>query len=194
MVKKGHCEGTVGKMAVKLSLLKRDETSWVVAALLTMLAGKNRLQWKRHIQLTSVVFFLSSEANVISSTTLCGEIAIQDKEKLIYRWETKRFALLTSCWLPVELHLVVVVFVVACHQMALWWWIHFQGNYMEYFDSNIGLTLENSSVQSTAHLSWAETHLCFAESIANEIKLQLYIHVTFFGPALKIDEQWSRYN
>lgn len=55
------------------------------------------------------------------------ETATQDYEKLIDRWETKRFALLTSCWLPVELLLVVVAFgfVVACHHLALGWWIHF---------------------------------------------------------------------
>lgn len=65
------------------------------------------------------------------------ESAIQDNEKLIYRWETKSFALLTSCWLSVELHLVV-----ACHQMALGWWIHFQGTTLEHFDSNICLTVK----------------------------------------------------
>lgn len=42
--KKGHFEGSVGKMAFRLSLLKRDETSWDVAALLTMLAGENGLK------------------------------------------------------------------------------------------------------------------------------------------------------
>lgn len=41
--KKGHFEGSVGKMAVTLSLLTRDETSWDVAALLTMLADDNGL-------------------------------------------------------------------------------------------------------------------------------------------------------
>lgn len=52
--KRDHCfEGSVGKMAVNLSLLKRDGTSWDVAALVTILAVENELQWKRHIQLTS---------------------------------------------------------------------------------------------------------------------------------------------
>lgn len=53
--------------------------------------------------------------------------------------QKKRFALLTSCWLPVELKrlslLVVVAFgyAVACHQMAQGWWIHFQGKYIGTF-------------------------------------------------------------
>lgn len=81
------------------------------------------------------VFLLSFEAKVVLSITHpWGETAIQDNKKLIYRWETKRFALLTSCWLPVELHFVVSFgFVVACHQVALGWWIHFQGNYIRTF-------------------------------------------------------------
>lgn len=36
-----------GKMAVKLSLLKKDETSWDVAALLTILADEKRTTMKR---------------------------------------------------------------------------------------------------------------------------------------------------
>lgn len=64
--------------------------------------------------------------------------------------QKKRFALLTSCWLPVELKrlslLVVVAFgyAVACHQMAQRWWIHFQGKYIEHFDSNTCRTLRQS--------------------------------------------------
>lgn len=89
-------------------------------------------------------FLLFLEAKVFLNITFWVECAIQDNEKLIYRWETKRFALLTSCWLSVELHLVVVAFgfVVACHQMALGWWIHFQGTTLEDSDSNICLTLQ----------------------------------------------------
>lgn len=60
---KDHFEGSVGKKAVKLSLVKRDETSWDVVALLTILADENGLQWKGHIQLTSF-FLLSSEAKM----------------------------------------------------------------------------------------------------------------------------------
>lgn len=41
---KDHFEGSVGKKAVKLSLVKRDETSWDVVALLTILADENGLQ------------------------------------------------------------------------------------------------------------------------------------------------------
>lgn len=43
--KNGHLvEGSVGKMAVKHSLLKKDETSWDVAALQTILADENGIQ------------------------------------------------------------------------------------------------------------------------------------------------------
>lgn len=133
--KKSVLRDQLAKKAVKLSLLKRDETSWDVVALSTILSDENGLQWKGHIQLTSF-FLLSSEVKRSRKITpLWEETVIQDNEKLIYRWETKRFALLTSCWLPVELHLVAVSFgfVVACHQMALGWWIHFQGNYIGTF-------------------------------------------------------------
>lgn len=45
--KKEHrFEGSVGKMAVKLSLLKRDETSWDAAALWAILADENGPQRK----------------------------------------------------------------------------------------------------------------------------------------------------
>lgn len=79
---------------------------------------------------------LSSEAKVVLIFTphTWGETAIQHNEKLIHRWETKRFTLLTSCWLPVELHLVAAFgFVVACHHVALCWWVRFQGNYIGTF-------------------------------------------------------------
>lgn len=45
--KKGHFEGSVGKMAVILSLPKRDENSWDVAALLIMLADGKRIKMKK---------------------------------------------------------------------------------------------------------------------------------------------------
>lgn len=45
--KKGHVQGSVGKMAVTLLSLKRDETSWDVAALLTMLADENGTKMKK---------------------------------------------------------------------------------------------------------------------------------------------------
>lgn len=80
--KKVRFEGSVGKMAVKTSLLKGNETSWDVAALWKILAHENGQQWKGGIQLTS---FFSSEAKVVLNVTpFWEEIAIQDNEKLIY--------------------------------------------------------------------------------------------------------------
>lgn len=131
--KKVRFEGSVGKMAVKPSLLKGNETSWDVAALWKILAHENGQQWKGGIQLTSF-FFLWGKSCLECHPLLRGDCNTGQWETHL-QWETKRFALLTSCWLPVELHLVVVAFgfAVACHQMALGWWIHFQGNYIGTF-------------------------------------------------------------
>lgn len=71
MVKKGHCEGTAGKLVVKLSLLKRDETSWDVAALLTMLAGETDYNEKK--KYSGDPFFRSCEASCLEYHPLWGD-------------------------------------------------------------------------------------------------------------------------
>ena len=104
-----------------------------VAALWTILAHENGQQWKGDIQLTS--FFLFRGKSCLECHPPSRGDCNTGQWETHLQWETKRFALLTSCWLPVELHLVVVAFgfAVACHQMALGWWIHFQGNYIGTF-------------------------------------------------------------
>lgn len=114
-------------------LPRTDESWWDVASLHNFSTMKTD---SKSGTLSRCFVVLSPEAKVVLNLSphTWGETAIQHNEKLIHRWETKRFALLTSCWLPVELHLVAAFgFVVACHHVALWWWVRFQGNYIGTF-------------------------------------------------------------
>lgn len=125
--------GSLWELNLTNCLPRKDESCWDVASV------HNFWRWK----------LTANQAHWVNALLFCpqrpkwsrilpphtsGETAIQHNEKLIHRWETKRFALLTSCWLPVELHLVAAFgFVVACHHVALWWWVRFQGNYIRTF-------------------------------------------------------------
>lgn len=127
--RRGHClvkkivfEGSFGKIVGKnfrrWDSAKKEKQLLGMLEDLTLICVK-RTKKQKYWLLSTVCFVSCPEAKVV--LTLLAEVELQDNEKLIYRWETKRVALLTSCWLPVEMYLLVVAFgfVAACHQISL---------------------------------------------------------------------------
>lgn len=196
------------KIEEKLSLLKqrKKKTSWGVGGLDFFICGK----WttKKKIDFCWPFFLvLSPEVNVV--LTLLAEVESQDNEKLIYRWETKRVALLTSCWLPVEMYLLVVVVAFGfCRCMPsnssrvtdpfprkLHWNI---------LTVTLCLTLKpvvfpafllrTNSRHLNPSISGAESHLRSAENLGEEITLSRYIHVIYGLSLGKLMSKWWMYN
>lgn len=146
--------GLIWKKRSRLSLQK-----W--AKLLGMLVHLKKfklIKWTTVLRSHSADFHFSLGAEVVLNVALWEETAIQVNEKLIYRWETKRFALLTSCWLSGELHLVVAFgFVAACHHMALGWWIHVQGTTMLFWQEHLpDPWKQQRPVDGTFVFAWTE--------------------------------------
>lgn len=94
--------------------------------------------------------------------------------------EKQRFALLTSWWLSVELCLIV-----ACHQIALGWWIHFQGELHWNILTVTSPHLANSSVQLEAHLFNISFHsIICANRLTYDYRTLQRRRVITFSPSL----------
>lgn len=130
--------GSLWELNLINCLPRKDESCWDVASLHNFWRWKltaNRAHW------VDALLFCPQRPkwSWILPPHTWGETAIQHNEKLIHRWETKRFALLTSCWLPVELPLVL-----SLHAIM---WLYGDGSVskettLEHFDSDICLALE----------------------------------------------------